>query len=393
MSDSRPPHRARLTPADIRAHLDGLTKPPGSLGRLEDLAARLCAIQQTLEPRTRPRRLVLFAADHGVVQAGVTAWPSAVTGLMIANIVGGGAASSVLAAECGAELRLVDVGSVSDPLVPLRPEPGRPEPGPPEPSYRVARVGAGTRNLAEQPAMTAAELEAAVAEGRREAEQAAAHGVQVLATGEMGIGNTTAAACLGCLLTGAAPPDMVGRGAGADDATLARKLQVVTRAVQRARTDARAHAGTDAGTDARADARADARGEGSAEALFERSLEERMAALAGVCGFEIAAMAGLYEAGAEQGLTLVVDGFIATAAALLAESRRPGTATQMIAAHCSAETGHARMLESLGLPPLLDWGLRLGEGTGALLAMPLLDAAATMVGRMATFAEAGIAAE
>jgi nicotinate-nucleotide--dimethylbenzimidazole phosphoribosyltransferase len=341
-----------LTPADIQAHLDNLTKPPGSLGRLEQVAARLCAIQQSLAPRTRPRRLVLFAADHGVVQAGVTAWPSDVTGLMIANIVGGGAASSVFSRVSGTELHLVDVGSVSAPL----------EPGP---FYRAAKIGEGTANLAEEPAMTQAELEAAVAEGRREAERAVADGVRVLATGEMGIGNTTAAACLGCLLTGAPPEDMVGRGAGADDATYARKLQVVQQAVQRA----------------------------EARRAPQASPEDRAAALAGVCGFEIAAMAGLFEAGAAQGLTLVVDGFIATAAALLAEDRRPGTAQQMIAAHCSAETGHGRMLEALGLTPLLDWALRLGEGTGALLALPLLDAAAAMAGEMATFADAGIAAE
>lgn len=333
-----------LDPAAIQAHLDGLTKPPGSLGRLERLAARLCAIQGSLRPVTTPRRLVVFAADHGVTAEGVSAWPSAVTGLMIANIRAGGAASSVLARASGTELRLVDCGAVGPPVEPA-------------PHVRVARVANGTRNLARGPAMDAAQFDAAWAIGAEEAEAALGDGVRVLLAGEMGIGNTTAASALAMLLADVPLDRAVGRGAGADDAQLARKVQVVAEAVERAR----------------ARRRVDAR-----------------AAVADVCGFEIAAIAGCFATGAAGGATLVLDGLIATAGALVAEAFAPGTARAMVAAHRSLEPAHGAMLESLNLEPFLEWELRLGEGTGALLLCGLLDAAAAMCGEMATLKSMGI---
>ena len=329
---------------DVQAHLDGLTKPPGSLGRLEDLASRLCLVQKTLEPVTRPRKLVLFAADHGVVAEGVSAWPSEVTGLMVANIHAGGAASSVLARSSDTRLELVDAGTASPPL-------------PPAPGYLCAKIRAGSRNLARQPAVSGEEWQAALALGGQRARVAAAEDMRVVATGEMGIGNSTAASCLAALLTDLPVSAAVGRGAGSDEATVQRKTEVVEAAVAGARSDLARDPAT---------------------------------AMARVAGYEIAAMAGFFLAAREHELTVVLDGFIATAAALVAERLRPGTADCMIAAHQSEEPGHGRMLEVLALQPMLDWGLRLGEGTGALLLMPLLDAAAAMVREMATFEGAGI---
>jgi nicotinate-nucleotide--dimethylbenzimidazole phosphoribosyltransferase len=328
-----------------RHHLDRLAKPPGSLGRLEELAGRLCAIQETLSPRARPRRLVIFAADHGVVAEGVTAWPSSVTGVMIRSILRGGAACTVLAGSCDAEVMLIDVGTKSEPLLP-------------RPNYRIRKVGLGTGNLARGPAMSLSELEQALTIGREEARRARDDGMHVVATGEIGIGNTTSASCLAVLLADLRLDQAIGRGAGADDATLARKCQVVKHASARAR----------------------------------RTIDTNVrTAIAEVAGFEIVAMAGFFLEAHRLRLTIVLDGMIATAAALIAEVLAPGTASSMIAAHRSEEPAHAPMLERLGLDPLLsDWRLRLGEGTGALLAMPLLDAAVAMITRMDTLEGLGI---
>lgn len=334
-----------LTRNDVLKHLNSLTKPPGSLGQLEELAIRLCVTQQTLCPATRPRRLVLFAGDHGVVAEGVSAWPVEVTGLMIRNIVAGGAASSVLARTTDTELLVVDVGSQS-PLLPS------------QPGYVAARVREGSRNLAREPALTVSEFDQAWEVGAIRAREAAADGMRIVAAGEMGIGNTTPAACLAMLLADVPLTAAVGRGAGADDAALARKRTIVEDAVRRT------------------------------QPVFR---ENPRAAIAAVSGLEIAAMAGFYAAAAQKRMFIVLDGFIATSAALVAKSLAPGTVAQMIAAHRSAEPGHAGMLTRLGLTPLLDgWQMRLGEGTAALLAMPLLDAAAAIVRDMATFEQVGI---
>lgn len=331
-----------MTPDDVQQHLDSLTKPPGSLGRLERLAARLCLIQQSLRPVTRPRRLVLFAADNGVVAEGVTVWPAEVTGLMVQNILAGGAASSVLARSTNTELILVDVGTQSPPLLP-------------QPGYVNAKVRSGSRNLAREPAMTVAEFDQAWEVGADQARRAAEDGMRIVAAGEMGIGNSTPAACLTMLLADVPVAHAVGRGAGADDETLARKRAVVELAVERIRS------------------------------------RDLRSAIAAVCGLEIAALAGFYAASAKAGLPIVLDGFIASSAALVAQQLSPGTQTALIAAHRSAEPGHAALLAKLKLSPYLDgWEMRLGEGSGALLLMPLLDAAAAVVGDMATFAQARI---
>ena len=327
------------------ARLDALAKPRGSLGRLEATAARLAETQGTLAPATRPRKIVLFAADHGCVASGVTAWPSAVTQLMIGTIAAGKAASSVLAADTGTALALVDVGSLGAKL----------DPAPA--FYRHAPVAAGTKNLAKEPAMTVAEFDAAWAIGGDEARKAVAEGCKVLAAGEMGIGNTTPSACLAALLADVPVEDAVGPGAGVDAAGLERKHKAVTAAVARAKP---------------------------------RLSENSKAAIAEVAGFEIVAMAGFYAAAAEAGATVVLDGYVSGAAALVATRLAPQSQKAMIAGHRSAEPGHMAVLATLGLEPVLDWSMRLGEGTGALLAMPMLDAAAAILTKMATLEELGV---
>ena len=320
-----------MTENEIRAHLDALAKPRGSMGRLEDIAVTLAMTQDRLDPVTKPRRVVLFAGDHGCVEDGVSAWPSAVTGMMVATILAGRATSSALAAAHDCPLRLVDVG-VAGPRIERPPA-----------FFRDARVADGTRSLAHGPAMTTAQFDAAWQVGVDEAARAVGEGARVLIAGEMGIGNTTPAACLTALLAGVDPDAAVGRGAGADDAVMTVKRRIVAAAVDRAR-------------------RMDAREE-----------------IAALCGYEIAAMAGFYAAGAAAGATLLVDGYVATAAALVAERLAPGKKRAMIAGHRSAEPGHRAALERLGLMPILDWGMRLGEGSGALVALPMLDAAAALL--------------
>jgi nicotinate-nucleotide--dimethylbenzimidazole phosphoribosyltransferase len=331
-----------LTPESIRAHLDALAKPQGSLGRLEQIAARLALVQQSLSPATRPRRIVLFAGDHGVVDSGVSAWPSAVTTAMMATIANGRASSSALAHAAKCDLRLIDVGSVT-PLPAAQPD-----------FFVDHRVAAGTANLAHGPAMTVAHFDAAWAIGAHEADAAIAQGYRLLLAGEMGIGNTTAAACLTMLLTGIDAHSATGKGAGADDTMRAHKEKIVADAVVRE------------------------------QPLLSTSPK---AAIAAVCGFEIAAMAGYYAAAAQAGAAILLDGYVTTAAALVAERLVPGTAAQMIAAHLSAEPGHRAALDALGLAPMLEWQMRLGEGTGALTALPMLDAAAALLSEVATLAE------
>ncbi|MGC6401075.1 nicotinate-nucleotide--dimethylbenzimidazole phosphoribosyltransferase [Sphingomonas sp. FW199] len=331
--------------AAVREHLDALAKPQRSLGRLEDLAVRLAVVQQRLDPLTHPRRIVLFAGDHGVVAQGVTAWPQAVTGLMVETIRAGRATSSALAAAQRCDLRLVDVGVA---MPPASPHPD---------FYHHASIAPGTADLGTGPAMTVDQFDAAWAVGAAEARRAHADGHAVLIAGEMGIGNTTPAACLTALLADAPPEQAVGRGAGADDAMLATKARVVADAVARA------------------------------SAQFPN---DPRAAIASIAGFEIAAMAGFFAQGAVQGSTLLLDGYVATAGALIAETLAPGTRDAMIAAHRSAEPGHAAALARLGIEPLLDWQMRLGEGTGALVALPLIDSAAALLRDVALLSDLGV---
>ncbi len=329
-----------------QARLDALAKPQGSLGTLERLAVSLCATQGTIVPRTSPRTLLLFASDHGVVEAGVGIWPQAVTAAMIETIDRGRAVSSALATSTATSLRLIDVGSAA---------PDRAE----SPIYSDKRVARGTANLATGAAMTVDQFDAACEVGASEAQAAIAAGARVIALGELGIGNTTPAACLIALLSGpqltrAASDALVGAGAGATSDSLAVKKQVVAEAVASARD------------------------------LFSTNPR---AAIASIAGYEIAAMAGAIAACADAGVTIILDGVVTAAAALIAEHLAPGCTRSAIAAHRGAEPAHFVALAHLELTAFLDWQMRLGEGTGALLLLPLLDAAAALMTNVATLDE------
>jgi len=319
-----------------------LTKPPGALGRLEDLAVRLAALQGSETPRLDALRIVVFAADHGVAEEGVSAFPQAVTVEMIRNFARGGAAISVLARELGAELEVVDVGAAGDPG--------------PLPGVVSQRAGAGSANFCQGPAMAPAQLDSALAAGRDAAERARAAGCRLFIGGDMGIANTTAAAALACALLGESPERLAGPGTGLDADGVRHKAEVIRKAL----------------------------------ALHGPSSDAPLEALRRLGGFEIAALAGAYLACAQAGIPVLVDGFIASSAALAALRLRPELGDWLFLAHASAEPGHARMVEALGQTPLLDLGLRLGEGSGAAVAVPLLRMACALHNGMATFDEAGV---
>jgi nicotinate-nucleotide--dimethylbenzimidazole phosphoribosyltransferase len=324
--------------AALKAAIDGKTKPTGALGRIEALAAQLARLQGTLAPRADRCRLTIFAADHGIAAEGVSAYPQAVTREMVRNFLTGGAAATVFARELGAEVVVVDAGVAGEPLH--------------DPALVSRRIGPGTANSATGPAMTAAELARALDEG---AALGRAGQAEVIAFGEMGIGNTSAAALVAAKLLGLPVAGIVGRGTGLDDAGLARKRAVLERA--------------------------------SLRTPWRLPPDE---ALAEYGGFEIAMMAGAMEAAAAAGRLVLVDGFIATAAAACALARAPGLRGAFVFSHLSEEQGHAAVLRALQAEPLLALGLRLGEGTGALLALPLVRAAAAMLRDMASFESAGV---
>lgn len=330
-----------ITREDVQAKLNALAKPIGSLGQLEALAVELAVASQSLTPLTCPRRLVLFAADHGVVAQGVTLWPSEVTTAMVETILRGKASSTALAKAQGVDLRVVDVGMAQPPC----------EPWPDH--FNAWPIAPGTADLSRGEAMTVEQFDAAWALGEAEAQRAADAGHRLLIAGEMGIGNTTAAACLTHALVGIDAEIATGSGAGADSAMRAIKRDIVAAAVKRlnGRTD--------------------------------------KAALAAISGFEIVAMAGFYAAAARLRTLVLLDGYVTTAAALIAEHLCPGTRAVMIAGHLSAEPGHRAALSQLKLTPVLEWQMRLGEGSGALVALPLLDSAAALLCDVAQLQDIG----
>jgi len=319
-----------------------LTKPPGALGRLESLAIRLAGMQGTPHPTLDRVHIVVFAGDHGVVAEGVSAFPQAVTAEMVRNFARGGAAISVLARQLGATLEVLNLGTVVDP-------------GPLDGVLRL-NLGSGTANFAKKPAMTAEQLARALHAGRQAAERAKRGGAQLFIGGEMGIGNTTAAAAIACALLDAPAESLAGPGTGLDIQGVTRKAKVIRDALALHRI----HAG------------------------------DPMEILRCLGGFEIAALAGSYTACAQMGLPALVDGFISTAAALVAARTRPGCDNWFFYSHASAEPGHARMFDALKEKPLLDLGMRLGEGSGAAVAVPILRLACALHNEMATFAEAGV---
>jgi nicotinate-nucleotide--dimethylbenzimidazole phosphoribosyltransferase len=319
-----------------------LTKPPGSLGRLEGIANRCAAIRESFELAANRPRIVLFAADHGVCAEGVSAYPQEVTAQMVLNFLRGGAAINAFARSGWIELKIVDVG-VATPL-PLY-------------SNLISRRAApGTRNFCEAPAMTEIEMTAALETGVELACDSALAGCDLLGFGEMGIGNTTSASAIAAALTHEPIAAVVGCGAGADDARMVRKRSAIERAL----------------------------------ALHADSLGDPLGILRCVGGLEIAAMCGFCLGAAARRVPVVMDGFIATAAAALAVRLCPASSGYLFASHRSAEPGHAHFLAMLEQEPLLQLGMRLGEGTGAALAMSLIQAAVAAFTGMATFATAGV---
>ena len=345
-----------LEPLDAAAmaaaadRLDRLTKPPGSLGRLEALAIQLAGIRGAIVTDIARPAIVVFAADHGVTRQGVSPYAPAVTRQMVANFLAGGAAVSVLAREAGAGLVVVDVGVAGDPI---ETPPGRVAS---DVRLIAGRVANGTSDLALEPAMSAAQTAAAIDVGRRVVAELVVGGTDLIAVGEMGIGNTTAASALVAAFTNRPALDVTGRGTGLDDAGVRRKAAIVGAALRRHRPSA----------------------------------ADPLGALAALGGLEIAALVGAILEAAGRRVPVVVDGFITGAAALVAAALEPELPARLIAAHRSTEPGHAVALGTLGLQPLLELGLRLGEGSGAALAIPVVRAAARIVGEMATFDEAAV---
>ncbi|MBE9609203.1 nicotinate-nucleotide--dimethylbenzimidazole phosphoribosyltransferase [Chitinilyticum piscinae] len=345
-------HFLDLASADAaRARQQQLTKPPGSLGKLEDLAIWFAARLGSGTPGRLKPAIVIFAADHGVASEGVSAYPAEVTSQMVLNFLAGGAAINVLAREGQATLAVVDVGVATDYLQPVI------DPGATTRFFRMP-VRAGTGNLRREAAMSRDECRKAWHIGAAAARQGQERGKNLLIGGEMGIANTTAAAALICALTGADPAEIVGLGTGIDAVAREHKVSVVRDALARAR---------------------------------EAGAQNPMDWLAEVGGLEIAALAGFYSEAAALGVPVLLDGFISTAAALVAVRHDSSVGDWLLASHASQELGHRHCLSELGLSPLLDFNLRLGEASGAALVLPLLQTALALHRDMATFAEAGVA--
>lgn len=323
--------------------INNKTKPLGALGQLEQLALQIGRIQKTLTPALTNPQILVFAGDHGAAKAGVSAFPQDVTWQMVENFLAGGAAINVFAKHNGLGLRVIDSGVAHD----FGAREGLVD----------AKVGPGTRNYIEEPAMGAHECAAALVKGAEIARKLADEGCNVLGFGEMGIGNTAAASLITHALTGASLEDCVGRGTGLDDAGLARKRDLLAQAVSRAALPADA---------------------------------DPMNVLAEFGGFEIVMMAGAMLGAAERGMTLLIDGFIVTSALLAASRIAPSIREYCVFCHRSAEPGHLAQLNDLQADPLIDLGLRLGEGTGAALAWPLVSASVAFLNEMASFASAGV---
>lgn len=319
-----------------------LTKPPGALGRLEDLAVQFAAFQDNAIPSLQRLHISVFAADHGVAEEGVSAFPQAVTAEMVRNFARGGAAISVLAKHLNAELEVINLGTVTS-VEPL-------------PNVRDERIAEGTANFAKVAAMTHSQCEQALQAGRKASERAQARSAQLFIGGEMGIANTSAATVIASILLNESPQLLVGPGTGLNQAGVAHKLQVMMRALALHRLDAR----------------------------------QPLEVLRCVGGFEIVGLVGAYIACAQQKMPVLVDGFISSAAALAAVRLNPSARDWMVFAHASAEPGHRHILAALGATPLLQLGMRLGEGSGAAVAVSLIQSACVLHSGMATFSEAGV---
>ena len=329
-----PPDQSAMDAA--RARQDTLTKPQGSLGRLEELSITLAGIFMDPIPKINRKAVILAAGDHGVVAEGVSAYPQEVTPAMVGNFLAGGAAINVLARHVGASIVVLD---------------------PDDPAMRAVKIGRGTANMAIGPAMSREDAIRCIEAGIAAADEQIAKGADLIAFGDMGIGNTTPSSAITAVVTGADPSVTTGRGTGLDDPALAHKVEVVRRSIEVNKPDAK----------------------------------DGLDLLAKVGGFEIGMLAGAMLGTAAAHRPAVVDGFISGAAALIAWTLAPTLSHYLIASHQSVEPGHRIGMETMGLTPLLDMGMRLGEGSGATLAMPIIEAAAKCLAEMATFADAGVA--
>lgn len=339
---------ARIAPLDAaameaaRARQDSLTKPRGALGRLEALSIQIAGITRRPRPRLLRPAVVVMAGDHGVAARGISAYPAEVTPQMVLNFLAGGAAINVLARHVGARVVVVDMGVAAE--------------LPPHPELLARKVALGTRDFSVEPAMSRAQACQAVEAGIAVADAVIAAGADVIAAGDMGIGNTTASSAIVAALTGLGAAEVTGRGTGVGDGALARKIALIDAAL----------------------------------ALHRPRPDDGLDVLAKVGGFEIGGLAGVAIGAAARGTPVVVDGFISGAAALLACALAPATRSYLIAGHRSVERGHLAVFRALDIEPLVDLGLRLGEGTGAVLAVSLCQAACKILDEMATFGEAGV---
>ncbi|MYD36123.1 MAG: nicotinate-nucleotide--dimethylbenzimidazole phosphoribosyltransferase [Dehalococcoidia bacterium] len=336
----RPPDEEAMSRAAARQAT--LTKPPGSLGQLEELSIRLAGMMRTEQPRIGGKAIIIAAGDHGVVAQGVTAYPQDVTAQMVLNFLAGGAAINVMCRQLSIRQIVVDAG-VATKL-------------PPHPDLRALGIGRGTADISRGPAMTREQAQASVENGISLAQECVESGIDLIGTGDMGIGNTTASAAITSAITGLPPKDVTGDGAGRPAAGLDHKIAAIKRALE----------------------------------VNSPDPADGLAVLSGVGGFEIGVLSGVMIGAAASGRPVVLDGFISGAAALIANVIAPAARDYMIAAHLSAERGHRAALNHLGLSPLLDLNMRLGEGTGAALAMPIIEAAVATLSEMATFGEAGV---
>ena len=334
--------RDKETMAQARARQDTLTKPPGSLGRLEELSIQLAGIRGEPIPQIRHKAIITMAGDHGVVAEGIGNWPQSVTAQMVSNFLSGGAGISVLARQTGVRLIVVDIGVAAELETDAR--------------LLSRKIAPGTRNMAVGAAMSGEQAVRAIETGIEIVTDEMAKGLNIVGTGDMGIGNTTASSAISAVMMGKPAAAVTGRGTGIDDEQLAHKIAVIERALAVNHPDP------------------------------GRPLE----VLAKVGGFEIGGLVGVMLAAAAHRIPVVIDGFISGAAALIASALSPALKDFLIAAHVSAEVGHPLLLEHLGLKPLLDLGMRLGEGTGAALGIFLAEAAARVLAEMSTFAEAGV---
>ncbi len=319
-----------------------LTKPQGSLGRLESLSIQMAGITGQVRSQIQHKVVTVMAGDHGVVAEGVSAFPQEVTPQMVLNFLYGGAAINVLSKHVGARVVIVDMGVAAAMDA--------------HPQLISRRIGSGTDNIAKGPAMTRAQAVESILSGVEIVEAEIAQGLDILATGDMGIGNTTPSAAIACVVTGKSASEIAGRGTGVNDEGLRRKILAVENALK----------------------------------VNQPDMKDGLDILSKVGGFEIGGLAGAILGAAANRRPVVIDGFISTAAAIIAATIAPQVKDYLIAAHCSQELGHRLMMEWLGVTPLLDMNMRLGEGTGAALAMSLVEASCKILYEMATFGEAGV---